>query len=405
MPIHDMPIHDEDTAQYVAALRTSSDRARFALYVTVVATVLVFIATHNISEDGWPRQRLDAWYKYGRETPPAPPPPREIARGDAERLRELRAEYVKQFTARALLTTSPIPGVSIDVNDLGLFGGITLTLLMLVLAASIAREHENVYLSMYKVRLVVEADPEEQSRGGSRANLLYHALAMTQVLNSPPTLARWRSPRILPAFRIIYLAPALVYGWVVWTEWNTRDVSRAYGVDVLPMVWFEAVLLAVLLLLGTLTWRHSLAMAHRWERAFFVVNPGRRAAPQMSDWEWLRFGSGKGSESHLRDQRLRSELIDRLEARSAAASAEVRAEVEYDCKSDRVSLRDLRQVCEKLVCQGKKKAENQCTVQRRKFVALDRFSTAQDVLQKQHWTVSGNWKYRYTDLPPENRSS
>src|SRR5207244_3239164 len=161
------------------------------LYVTIIATVLTFVANHNIREDNWPLRRLSTWFTYARETGRNYNPPRYVAGGDAERLKAVRAEYAKQFAARAVLTAGPIPGVSIDINDLGLLSGIALCLLMTIVLVCVAREHENVFLSLYKVRMICSEEQEACSIGDSRANLLYHALAMTQVHNSPPTLARW----------------------------------------------------------------------------------------------------------------------------------------------------------------------------------------------------------------------
>lgn len=391
----------DDTTEYVAALRTSTDRARYSLYVVVVATVLVFIANYNISEDGWPRQRLDTWYSYATGTPPRSIPPPKIARGDPERLRELRTEYVKQFVSRAVFTTSPIPGVSIDINALGIFGGITLVLLMLVFTASMAREHENVYLAMYKVRLVWQTNPVEQSRGGSRANLLYHALAMTQVLNAPPTLARWRRPAMMKLFRVIFLSPALVYGWVVWSEWDTRDVRALYGVTTGWTLAFEVTMLLVLLALGALTWIHSSAMSDRWERAFYVVNPARRVAPQMTTAEWLRLGFGKKSEARLIRQRVANDVVDRLQIeKPQTAEVPIKPVVIPCSSSDRISRVEFVRLRNAILSAGEQEVPVRCTKETHESTDLAAFSVDRSVFDGRQWTVEGKWKYRCSDPEP-----
>ena len=132
-----------DTEEYVTAFERSSNRARYALYIVVVTTVLVGIANYNVQDWSWPRKRLSAWYKYATPTSPQS----EVAPffgGNIEQLKEARQEYLRQFVDRSVFTESPIPGVSMDINDVGLYGGLALTLLMLVQAICIMREHENL---------------------------------------------------------------------------------------------------------------------------------------------------------------------------------------------------------------------------------------------------------------------
>jgi hypothetical protein len=280
----------ESETQIISAVRAASDRARYSLYIVTVATIMIFVASHNIHKGGWPVTRLERWYQLIKQTSASPAPRTPLGKSDPGELRLLREEYMKQFVARALFTSSPLPGVSIDVNDLGVFGGITLVLLMIIVAASFATEHESIYLALDLVTSRVVDGPSERGETLLRANLLYHLLATTQVLNVPPTRARWRRAAALAWFRVVFLAPVAVYAWLIWTEWSTRHIRSAYGVNVFPTLWFEVVLFGVLCALSVTTWLHSRAIASRWVEAFYKLNCDLRSAKQMTLAEWLRLG-------------------------------------------------------------------------------------------------------------------
>ena len=390
----------DEVSQYVAALRSSSDRARYVLYIIVTFVVLMFITTHNVGKDSWPRRRLDAYYQYARDDQKTMPPPKKIANGDAERLKALRAEYVKQFATRAVFAATPVPGISIDVNDLGLIGGITLLLLMIVLLACMEREHENLYLALFKVRRLCENN-KNHSNGASEANLLYHALAMTQVLNTPPTLARWQRAKILNAFRILFVGPAAVYGWVVWSEWETRPVSRAYGVDVTRTVQIEAVVALTIFVLGIIAALHSRAMALRWTRAFFRVNPARAYAPEMTYREWLKLTFRGTDDRHTRQQQLKSALVTMLVCLPAEQIAETDEETDeetvyLECDAEHISHADLNAMVLKIEDQGRTLAEKTCKTRSLGALrAVRRFAISKTVLQGARWSVSGKWHFAY----------
>src|SRR5687767_779126 len=52
----------DELREYIDAFKTSSDRARYALYFVIVATILIGISNNNIQNSSWPLRRLDTWY-------------------------------------------------------------------------------------------------------------------------------------------------------------------------------------------------------------------------------------------------------------------------------------------------------------------------------------------------------
>lgn len=281
----------EEIKLYIASLKGSSDRARYALYLILVVTILLAVANYNFQPWGWPIRRVEAWYAATPgETSAA------FLGGDFQKVEVAREEYLKQLTARSVLSSSPLPGVAIDYNDLGNVGGVALLLLMGVFIACLRREHENVYLSLYKVRrLKVSESAGTPGPGESVANLLYHALAMTQTLSFPPTLARWRHKGWLfdRLIALIYFLPAAVLAWVLHTNIETLHIGQEYGRNMTLELLIQLTLTGLLLLSGVVAWLESRAMAQRWQRAFFAVNPEKQALPSMSLAAWWKLPMGK----------------------------------------------------------------------------------------------------------------
>ncbi|MGH9418413.1 MAG: hypothetical protein ACRD3J_00450 [Thermoanaerobaculia bacterium] len=200
----------------------------------------------------------------------------EELKGMVEKLRDQRVE-------RLLMFHLPWLGVSIDYNDIVVFAGLTFILLFVLLLFSLIRHHENLYLALYKVRRLAKSDTNT-ARGESRANFLYHALAMGQVLYSPPTLARWGARWQLAVLYILLFVPFVLETYITITNWYTRDLANQYGLgDYIPA---QVVLCLVLLGFGIVCLIYSKAASDRWKAAFFHVNPARRfiAQPPWHSW-------------------------------------------------------------------------------------------------------------------------
>jgi hypothetical protein len=436
---------NDEIREYVSAHRTSSNRTRYALYVVVVATVLAGIANLNVSDLGWPQRRLGAWYaprkdtavtRYQQAAATYRPAPTESLKslpffgGDPERLKIAREEYQRQYVSRVQLTASPIPGVTLDVNDLGTVGGVALLLLMSVLVVCVGREHENLYLALYKVTRLDQAarpaavDGGGGARGESRANLLYHALAMNQVLAHPPTLARWRRNRVLGGLLLlIFFFPSFVYLWIFLTNLKTEPAAAAYSFDSYhfdprPYEYVQGALVIGLFTLSALAALYSHAMAARWRRCFERINPGRAMAPQMSRRQWLKVPTGKQAISRLKSwltsgrgatpareaqclHDLRSELVDTVTTQSARvrqmdSTGTVKVSESHEV-SDPISSAELEEMMQALVEAGEAAARSQYRLDgaRGGDLELISFESTLNEVSDRRWTVTGAWHLRY----------
>lgn len=304
--------------EYVQAFKSSSDRVRHLIFILTFLSLLIFVATWNLSPLSWSRTRVDLGEgadieKYRAEFAATRPPPKgALAAGKmpeltVEQWTEQRAQYVraklresraaefrKVFVDR--MVTVPVPGLGIvvDVNDIGVLGGIALAVLSLILCFAMVREHENLCLALFKIKRLCQRNPLSHHESESVANVLYHALAMGQVLNYPPTLARWRyGPRDrLAGFArsVMYLIPFCVLGFVV--------TSNALSYRRMLAVWYPTttalnlgVQFASLLSVGVLSLisaLYSYAGDRRWRGAFELINPGLHHVEQRPWTEWIK---------------------------------------------------------------------------------------------------------------------
>ncbi len=388
---------DAELDQYVDAFRLSSTRSRVALYVVIVATALIGLTQYNLQPDNWPLMRIETWFRYPVAGGTIP---QEIFGGDAKLLQLAREEYLRQFIARNVFTSSPLPGVSIDVNDVGIFGGAALILLMLVLLVCLMREHENLYLALYKVRQLARLRGHEH--GTSEANLLYHALVMSQVLASPPTLARWHNRGFLRHFGPIYLAPSAVYVWVVLKNEATIERAKVYvtadTVDRFMRVqWAIAAVLAVLTVLAML---NSRAMSKRWESAFRSINPVRRRLPQMSLFEWLRIQMPRLpllqrlTVTPLCHARTVTEIVDTFRAPQPEKVSVAIHEAWLLVKRDRITSSQMQAMTRKICRRGRNAAKRWIKANDRTgHPKLLAFTATSNCIDGPFWKITGTWEF------------
>jgi hypothetical protein len=273
--------------QYIDASAESADRARFVLLVLVTTSVLAYVAMWNSRPGAWTQARVnvatDAQLFYGEDKRLLPDNPamfeekvwprfysdenydklttaeekqayceknetckkRRRAFNNAQgfisgnnRYRFADLEHLKGYvqslermrTERVLNLTVPFFGIVFDVNDLGMFAGLTFIIVLLLFRFSLLRELRNVRLVFKQAQTVDELE------------LCYNRLAMQQVLTTPtpidyePPAQKFR--RLLEKARgifweyvpkILYLLPFLTHLNIYINDRNTlKDVEMAF---------------------------------------------------------------------------------------------------------------------------------------------------------------------------------
>jgi hypothetical protein len=245
---------------YIEATKESTDRTRKILLIMLVASIVIATACWNTRVSGWVNSRL-AMAKAVDDILVKPPdaatgtPARSVAPGQ-EALYEKADELIKStgrtpnqarqglLWAQKVRTEQlsqiqvPILGISLDVNDLGLLGGVTLIVMLMWLNYSLWHQSNNLKIAFAFARQLDEKsaselkDPTEENR----VRWLYHTyqnLAMRQVLTIPPRAASIK--KLEPGARklwmrklskSLYALPFAVQFAVVLHDWLTAGIGK-----------------------------------------------------------------------------------------------------------------------------------------------------------------------------------
>jgi hypothetical protein len=121
-------------------------------------------------------------------------------------------------TGNILLIHIPLSGNVFDVNTLGLWGGLTFTVILLMFRFSLWREYNNLKLAFN------EAKPEH-------LRYCYLSLAMQQVLTVPPALSQTQ-PHLKPqgrAIQLLYLPPFGIQLAIIVNDIRTINIGELFS--------------------------------------------------------------------------------------------------------------------------------------------------------------------------------
>jgi hypothetical protein len=247
-----------DLQDYLEATGDAAKRTRTLTILITVASVLVFVGIMNSYSGNWAAERMRTIGRAGQalgkplesrteddrkdiaylETLLGPCPDSLktgiTSDGGAEAYRKQYEEFftsvVRAYVENTLTIRVPFFGVAFDVNYLGLFGGLGLSILLLLYRFSINRETENLRLSFAKA---IELD---------RLPAFYELLSMRQVFTLPPREGDEKKHPLRYAPRILSTLPFVVFiGLTAFDITSSKSVesvserlaSLAVGIDLL----------------------------------------------------------------------------------------------------------------------------------------------------------------------------
>ena len=248
-----------DVSAYIAAAAEASDRSRWTIVTVAFASVIVFAAFWNSRADAWLPERLQEARCAMQSLNLTPTELSALSAAERELFAKCDAavkkrgiatkEGVKIFTEaltratleNAVLVRAPIFGIAFDVNDLGILGGFALSVILLMLQYSLARELDNLRLTFARAK-----------RDGCERDC-YDLLAMQQVMTVPPTHTRpvlgFIGKRI---GRVLFGLPILVQSAVVYHDWRTRAIPWVLNPSHAEWVLVAGAFFAVVILLLTI---------------------------------------------------------------------------------------------------------------------------------------------------------
>jgi hypothetical protein len=155
-----------------------------------------------------------------------------------EEIEDLRKLYV-DLKREIYLVKVPILGITFDINDLGMFSGITFSLLMLLLWFVQEREEENLNFTL------------KSAYRNNLLNIYYTKLWMGQVLMVPPAKNRSKESYWPVLLKALYFIPLLSQVYIFWNDWKTHKYGAIISEEMTEDLFLKS--LIFLLLVGMLT--------------------------------------------------------------------------------------------------------------------------------------------------------
>jgi hypothetical protein len=224
---------------YLEATSEAARRTRFVVITMVVACALIVGALINSLQHQWMFERIHTF--YGPQVEPhkgyvkgkiLPP---ELAEKssfsldlsgcqgcDNEKYKAFYDAMVKSYVENTLAFKVPLFGFNVDVNDIGMIGGLAFIVILVMYRFCLIREVDNLRIAKQA------AEHENQLRE------FYNVLAMRQVFTIPPSDTKTTYSKTLDRLpKLICALPVLVQLTVtshdIWTFRLGNSISPAHN--------------------------------------------------------------------------------------------------------------------------------------------------------------------------------
>jgi hypothetical protein len=254
---------------YLEATSDAAKRTRVVMISIVVASVIAIAGFLNSFEYSWTLQRtratagsVNSGY-FNKKFPNVDGAVKEEHYKNF--LSDLTKSYVDSYTVRV-----PFFGITFDVNDLGIIGGSSFAILLILLQFSLIRELDNLELSF----AVAQESPND-------LKAFYDLLAMRQVFLVPPTDARNRKNEIgsklkkLPKY--LHILPTLILLAVLIYDLSTFTYGEAISTTHTIVSYVITGMLLVFLVFSNIAchkvWVEMEDVWSEWNKLYLKSNP------------------------------------------------------------------------------------------------------------------------------------
>lgn len=257
-----------DLKDYIEAAGEASKRARVASLVLVVTCILVFAGLLNSLDSNWMLQRIRSVVNNPEVYLKEKLHDSTQTNFTSEEIKKLQpivsTALIRSYVNSNYTIKVPFFGVTFDVNDLGLLGGIGLLVSLCYLWFCIVRENDNLKVSF---DTALSCDDEKEKR------TTYDLLAMNQVLTAPPHgKQRWLLG-VTPQF--IVILPFFVHFTVVANDFSTRELGDILSsTHTIIIIIAESMLLVAILVIAIMCFLEIRAMAKMWNDYYRLVYHG-----------------------------------------------------------------------------------------------------------------------------------
>jgi hypothetical protein len=217
------PVKIVEIQDYLDATSDATRRTRSVTITMVVTSVLILGALINSLQHQWMLERIHTFYNPRSEYVKSKILPPEERAGfhsfDADYMEKYNLYYealIRSYVDNGLSVKVPLFGFSIDVNDLGLLGGIAFVVILVMYRFSLSRELENLKIAM-----------EKAGKFGQLCEF-YEVLTMRQVFTIPPTRTLKKPSKVLIwTPKLICFLPLAVHVAVSTHDFSTFWVGRS----------------------------------------------------------------------------------------------------------------------------------------------------------------------------------
>jgi hypothetical protein len=230
------------------------------VFILIMASIVTFAGYLNALEGTWMRQRVHAFAQPDSAYAQLTLNRHQYGANDSL-YREHHAIFydrlVEAYVKNTYSIHVPFFGVTFDANDLGLIGGLSFVVILMLLRFSLGRERDNL-------RVLFERAESIQGM----LSEVYDALAMRQVFTLPPRAPGTSPPQARTLPRMIVIAPMVVQLLVAINDFATPQYGTTVSRIHTAILYSSHFIFGALMLLLTVdAFRLWITIDQEWTKA------------------------------------------------------------------------------------------------------------------------------------------
>lgn len=310
METHSPSLDDLKSEAFASILTAAATRLRSATTACLITTGIALLAYLSQGPGDWLNARLDLVHAAIREqvwangSRPHGNPGEAAAAWARQRgftskeelvqyantLEGIRLERTIQSELQVLGTT-----LSVDSIEIGALCCGAIAVLMLVMHDAYLRYHHVLYLALWRIHGIARAEAHGPA---SKANNLYHVLALEQTLDTPPTMARFGLGIGSRLRGVLIILPVWVEGLFIQQDVAALPVLMSLSPRrAALLVILEVLAFALTLFSAVACLLYDRSNAWRWRRTFFYLNPSLLTKRPPGWLTWVRVVRTKKEDS------------------------------------------------------------------------------------------------------------
>ncbi len=222
--------------QTILKVENSSKTVRMTLVFLLFACVILFTAWWNSLNTSWLESRIKMheyqlyWYDYiSKGITPANLSKKETAlfqkskdfykkKYYTKNILEAELEYLNNAKLNnTIIVRIPVFNITFDINDLGLIGGLGLTIIYFLLLYSLINRYNQIDNVFHLIEGLKNKDEKKSA---------YYLISMDQILTLPRKITQYKLIRLSP--RVLYLIPILVLLAIFINDIATFNIGYYY---------------------------------------------------------------------------------------------------------------------------------------------------------------------------------